>query len=132
MDGDLTQTFYDKCSGKYPTIVIVKTTKGRRFGGYSSIPWENIGSIEDNNSFIFSLDKKKKYKIKEPKKAIQTNTNYFAFGACPSDFYINNNCTSVNNNYNINTGIYETTEKNELNGEYNFTVSSYEVYQIDY
>jgi len=132
VDGDLTQTFYDKCSGKYPTIVFVKTTKGRRFGGYSSIPWENIGTIEDNNSFIFSLDKKKKYKIKEPKKAIQTNTNYFAFGACPSDFYINNNCTSVNNNYNINTGIYETTEKNELNGEYNFTVSSYEVYQIDY
>ena len=65
MEGDLTQTFYNKCSGKYPTIVFVKTTKGRRFGGYSSIPWKNAnnGYIEDNNSFIFSLDKKKNIKL---------------------------------------------------------------------
>ena len=134
VDGDLTQTFYNKCSGKYPTIVFVKTTKGRRFGGYSSIPWKNAnnGYIEDNNSFIFSLDKKKKYKIKQPKKAIQTNNNYFAFGVEHSDFYIDNNCTSSNNNYNSNIGIYETTEEYELNGEKNFTVSSYEVYQIEY
>jgi len=60
------------------------------------------------------------------------NNNYFAFGAKISDFYIENNCTSSNSNYNSNTGIYETTEKYELNGEENFTVSSYEVYQIEY
>ena len=35
-------------------------------------------------------------------------------------------------NYNQNTGTYETTKQYELNGEYNFTVSSYEVYQIEY
>ena len=36
-DGDLTNTFYRQCSFKYPTIVLVKTTKDKRFGGYSSI-----------------------------------------------------------------------------------------------
>ena len=133
IDGDLTQTFYNKCGGKFPTVVFVKTTKGKRFGGYCSIGWEdkNCGFMKDINSFIFSLDKKKKYKIKNPDKAIQTNSNYFAFGG-GSDFLIDNNCTSNTISYNNNTGTYETTEKYELNGEYNFTVSSYEVYQIEY
>ena len=133
IDGDLTQTFYNKCGGKFPTVVFVKTTKGKRFGGYCSIGWENknYGALKDTNSFIFSLDKKKKYKIKNPDKAIQTTSYYFAFGF-GNDFYIYDKCTSSTDNYNYNTGTYETTEKYELNGEYNFTVSSYEVYQIEY
>ena len=134
IDGDSTQTFYNKCSNKFPTVVFVKTTKGRRFGGYCSIGWENTNGNykKDINNFIFSLDKKKKYKIKIPEYGIQTSSNYFAFGG-GSDFYINNNCTSNNNNCNYNNGgTYETTETYELNGVFNFTVSSYEVYQIEY
>ena len=133
IDGDLTQTFYNKCGGKFPTVVFVKTTKGKRFGGYCSIGWENKkgGALKDINSFTFSLDNKKKYKIKNPNNAIQTYYCYFAFGV-GSDFYINDKCTSYTNNYNKNTGTYETTKQYELNGEYNFTVSSYEVYQIEY
>ena len=134
IDGDLTQTFYNKCSGKYPTVVFVKTTKGRRFGGYSSIPWKNLNSYDkrDEENFIFSLDKQKKYIIQRPEKAIHTDSSYFAFGG-GSDFYVYNQCTSSTNNYNNNSGTYNTTEKYELNGgEYNYTVSSYEVYQIRY
>ena len=133
IDGDLTSTFYNKCSGKYPTVVFVETTKGHRFGGYSSIPWQNLNGNfkEDEKNFIFSLDKKKKYNIKNPENAIQTNSNYFAFGG-GSDFYVYNNCTSTNNNYNDNSGTYNTTEKYELNGgERNYTVLCYEVYQIE-
>ena len=61
-DGDLLSTFYNKCGGKSPTIVLVKTKKGHRFGGYSSISWKNQkGKISsDKSNFIFSLDKKKK------------------------------------------------------------------------
>ena len=134
IDGDLTQTFYNKCGGKFPTVVFVKTTKGKRFGGYCSIGWKNTNSnnVKDINNFIFSLDKKKKYKIKNPDKAIETDSNYFAFGYSTSDFYIHDKCTSSTDNYNNNTGTYETTETYELNGERNFTVSSYEVYQIEY
>ena len=133
IDGDLTQTFYNKCGGKFPTVVFVKTTKGKRFGGYCSIGWENKngGALKDINNFIFSLDKKKKYKIKNPDRGIETHSSYFAFGG-GSDFYIYDKCTSYTNNYNYNTGTYETTEKYELNGEQYFTVSSYEVYQIEY
>ena len=133
IDGDLTQTFYNKCGGKFPTVVFVKTTKGKRFGGYCSIGWENKKgeNRKDINNFIFSLDKEKKYKIKNPGNAIQTHSNFFAFGG-GSDFYIHDKCTSSTDNYNNNTGTYETTEEYELNGEKNFTVSSYEVYQIEY
>ena len=132
IDGDSTQTFYNKCSNKFPTVVFVKTTKGRRFGGYCSIGWENTnGSFKkDINNFIFSLDKKKKYKIKKPENGICTSSGFFAFGS-GCDFCIHNNCTS-NNNYNNNSGTYETTEQYELNGERDYTVSSYEVYQIEY
>ena len=133
IDGDLTKTFFDKCSGKFPTVVFVKTTKGRRFGGYSSIPWKDLngGFNRDEKNFIFSLDKQKKYSIIKPEKAIQTHPSYFAFGS-GSDFLVNNNCTSNNISYNNNAGAYNTTENYELNGEYNYTVSSYEVYQIEY
>ncbi len=134
IDGDTTDTFYNKCTGKYPTIVFVKTTKGHRFGGYSSIPWKNLngGFNRDEKNFIFSLDKQKKYDIKNADNAIQTYSSYFAFGG-GSDFYVYNNCTSSTKNYNNNLGTYNTTEKYELNGgESNYTVSNYEVYQIDY
>ena len=134
IDGDLTETFYNKCSGKFPTVVFVKTNKGHRFGGYSSIPWKNLngGFDEDGKNFIFSLNKQKKYNIKNPKSAIQTHASYFAFGG-GSDFYIYNQCTTKANNYNNNSGTYNTNETYELNGgERYFTVSSYEVYQIEY
>ena len=134
IDGDSTQTFYNKCLYKFPTVVLVKTTKGRRFGGYCSIGWENLNGNKykkDINNFIFSLDKKKKYKIKQPEYGICTSSDYFAFGG-GHDFYIYNNCTSNNSSYNNNGGTYETTEQYELNGEEYFTVSSYEVYQIEY
>ena len=61
--------------------------------------------------------------IKDPKNAIQTHSSYFAFGG-GSDFLVHNKCTSCTNNYNSNSGTYNTTETYELNGEYNYTVSS--------
>ena len=136
IDSDSIETFLNKCSNKYPTIVFIKTTKNRRFGGYSSIPWKNTEGCfkKDINNFIFSLDKRKKYKILESDKAIITNTHYFAFADGLGGFRINKNSTSNNSSYSKdNNGIYDgMTEKYELNGESNFTVSSYEVYHIEY
>lgn len=112
----------------------MKTTEGKKFGGYTSIPWENKHKIsKDNNSFIFSLNKMKKYKISKPQNAIDTGINYFAFGGNIFYFYIENNCHSTNNNYcNHYLGTYCNAVQYELNGsKSNFTVLSYEVYQIE-
>ena len=38
-DGDNPSKFHEKCDGKNPTITIIKTKKGYRFGGYTTIPW---------------------------------------------------------------------------------------------
>ena len=58
-DGDSTTTFMNKCNGKCPTLAIIKTTNGYKFGGYTTQIWKE-GEIKDNNAFVFSLDNKKK------------------------------------------------------------------------
>ena len=79
-------------------MVLVKTKEGKKFGGYTSIPWNNNkgGIITDYQSFISSLDKMKKYEVKKPEKAIQTNDGYFVFGGGNCDIYIVDNCHSEN------------------------------------
>lgn len=60
IDGDANETFHNKVNNKCPTFIIIKTTNGFRFGGYTSKIWANNDSwATDNLSFIFSLDKKK-------------------------------------------------------------------------
>ena len=61
-DGESTKTFMEKVNGKCPTLVIIKTTKGYSFGGYTTEMWKE-GRVKDSNAFVFSMDKKKKYNI---------------------------------------------------------------------
>ena len=56
IDGDSSKTFHEKCDGKGPTITLIKTNDGFRFGGYASISWNNKSCFQkDKNAFIFSL-----------------------------------------------------------------------------
>ena len=132
LDGDSTNAFENKCAKKCPTMVFVKTTNGYRFGGFTTILWTNGSYGKDNKAFLFSLDRKEKYNI--------TNENYanklvsgssFWFGSAALRLY--NNCTSNKSNY-VATCSFDTVPANYAinGGENNFTVSSYEVYQIEY
>ena len=132
IDGDSTNAFENKCAKKCPTMVFVKTTNGYRFGGFTTILWTKDGYGKDNKAFLFSLDKKEKYKI--------TNENYANYLGSGSSFYfgsaalyICNNCTSNKSNY-VDNSSFETVPQNYAinGGEKNFTVSSYEVYQVEY
>ena len=130
-DGDLTSTFYNKCKNKSPTIVFIETTKGYRFGGYTSKIWKK-GYDCDNKSFVFSLDLKSKYNCKNNNWAIYYTEEYsfFFFG---NNIYIKNNCTKHTNNYLNDPDSYDIPEKHELNGGDNyFQVKSYELYEIQY
>ena len=132
IDGDSTSTFMDKCSGKCPTLAVIKTTKGNIFGGYTTQLWKQ-GKVQDRNAFVFSIDKKKKYNIKNPEYAIGFENNYFwMFGYSYNTIVCRNNCTKTNDNY-VDNKSYDIPEQYELNeGERNFTVKSFEIYYIEY
>ena len=85
IDRDSSYKFHEKCDGKGPTITLVKTDKVFKFGGYTSISWNNIQNLQqDRNAFIFSLNKKENYTI------YGGNINGPIFGS--NEIYIRNNC----------------------------------------
>jgi predicted nuclease with TOPRIM domain len=43
VNGDSASTFHQKCDGKGATITFIKTTNGKRIGGFTMIPWTNAG-----------------------------------------------------------------------------------------
>ena len=65
----------NKCKGKCPALAVIKTTKGYIFGGYTIQLWKE-GEVKDQNAFVFSIDKKKKYNIKLPEHATGFSINY--------------------------------------------------------
>ena len=131
-DGDSTKTFHQKCGNKSPTILFFKTKTGARFGGYTTQFWPNDSRQKDEKSFVFSLNKKEKYKVVNTTEAICGRENYFQFGVCC--FKICDKCSSTNNNYiNNDKNYYDIPENYGLtDGEKQFTVSTYEVYQIEF
>jgi len=64
-DGFDAFNFHEKCDGKGPTLVVLKSQSfGRVFGGYTTIPWAQTGNFaSDKKAFLFSLTKGKKYSI---------------------------------------------------------------------
>ena len=134
-DGDLMKTFHEKCDNKGPTVMLIKTNTGFRFGGYNPLFWDQSGNYKsDKLTFIFSLDKKKKYTLKSGQEQYSVYGNYdrAAFGG-GHDICIYDQCMRNNKSY-INTpSSFNTTEKSELSGgQYNITVSDYEVYSVEF
>jgi len=58
-DGFKASDFHSKCDDKSNTLVIVKSSNGNVFGGYTEQSWSNTDPIRidkpDSNAFIFSL-----------------------------------------------------------------------------
>ena len=129
-DGDSTKSFMNKCKGKCPTLAVIKTTNGYVFGGYTTQMWKE-GKVKDNNAFVFSIDNKRKYKIKCPENAIGFS-KYWEFGYVCNAITVTDNCTKNNGNY-VGNKTYDIPEQYELNGGVkNFTVKSFEIYHIEY
>ena len=135
-DGDRISTFYSKVGKKSPTIVLLKTNAGYKCGGYTTKTWENTNNYKkDELAFLFSIDNKKKYQLKNDllDDAIYTHSNYFAFGN-GHDLKIYDQCKEHNSNqYSNFPCAYSGGNKCELTGgQYNFTVSELEVYYVEF
>ncbi len=138
-DGDKADNFYAKCENKGPTLTLILTTNQRKFGGYTSLSWKRPVNddpvyYKDENAFIFCLNKKKKYCLRNEQdrreKAIcMYKNNGPAFGG-GNDFVVFNECCKNSNSYSNCPYSYKTV-RNELNGgNYNFQVKDYEVYSV--
>ena len=100
--GDSIITFCHLCKNKYPLIVFIKTENGYRFGWFTSstFPSNSYNTStyysSDYSAFLFSIDKKEKYDIKESKHVFyyqydnSTQSNYV-------DSYLNNKFILYNN-----------------------------------
>ena len=117
-DGGEPKVFHNKCDGIKNTLVLYESKGKRRFGGFASEFWEsNDEEKSDKNCFLYSLDSKKIFSIKD--------RNYYEI-AC----YVNNGpsfvqngtyCIQLNGNafneHSLST--CESIHKNIFNGEKN-------------
>ena len=132
-DGDKISNFIEKVSGKFPTLINIKTKEGFKFGGYTSVEWNMTGYYsykKDKFAFLFSLDKRKKYNQKEDMNtSICGDPDHFAFGG-GHDLSIQNNCQTKINKVGLRH-TYVAQEKYELNGgEKDFFVRELEVFEV--
>ena len=68
IDGGDPINFHKKCDNIPNTLVIIKSEGNRNFGGFTPIPWKSEGGGKkdsENKTFVFSLDNKKTYFLKD-------------------------------------------------------------------
>ncbi len=114
-----------------------ESTSGHRFGGYTGVSWISDQSgkyLVDNNSFIFSLTHKRKFKVTNTTYSIHCCSSYGPIFGNGCDIAIYDNSNSNNSSYSNFGTAYSKEEiqdpKNYLAGSYNFTLKRMEVYQV--
>ena len=116
--------------------MIVETTTGYTFGGFTSVGWNNNRGkdIYDNKAFCFSLNLKKIYNIINPNYAlhIQSGDSRPSFGSNYYVFILENQFLNTQKSYTQKITDYKgESQVYEINGgnEY-FKVKELEVFQI--
>ena len=132
VDGDKARIFHEKCDKHNMTLILVETTKGVRFGGFTTKTWDGTNvKKRDNDAFVFSFDKRRCYDIIRNEYAIGGYPKFGpVFFGCQIRIY--DDCftkggTTCNGGLN-----YKTKENYELNnGEQKYIVKEIEVYDIE-
>ena len=136
VDGDSAENFHKKCDniGK-PTLVVIQSNNGYRFGGYTTGNWGIYKEQEDANAFVFSLTNKVKVKVQSPNEpcAISPYNSLGPRFGCAT-IWISSNCLSnkesqlyYNSRYKINVNQFIGIDSKDT---VYFTVNDYEVYKV--
>jgi len=131
-DGDRAVDFHEKCDNKGPTVVIVETTTGNVFGGYTGVSWSrSISNRRAPTSFLFQLRPNlSQFGLRDinARKAVY---HHEAFGPCfgaGRDLCIYGG--ALKSYYNFVNGITYRADKFTLNnGTRHFKVKDYVVFQ---
>ncbi|MBP5694402.1 MAG: TLD domain-containing protein, partial [Bacilli bacterium] len=132
VDSDKASIFHEKCDGATNSLVLVQSTNGKRFGGYTSCSWEgNQIDKKDEAAFVFSLDKMVTYNVIPEEDALGCYPNYGpVFLGCQIrifDEFFKKGGSTFEKGMN-----YDTNEDFELTGGLkNFDVKEIEVYGIE-
>ena len=132
VDSDKAEIFHRKCDSAEKTLVLIRSAKGKRFGGFTSCSWEgNSLEKKDENAFIFSLDKMKIYNVIQGEDAIGCFPNFGpVFLGCQIriyDEFFKNGGTTFEKGLN-----FDTKEDYELTGGLKkFDVKDIEVYNVE-
>ena len=141
LHGDSNVIFHNRTRKHNHQLVLVKTKKGNRFGGYTSENFEMNKLAElvmdvdkvDNTAFLFNLDSKKVYNVKKDKIALYCDDSFFIqFG--DGDLLIWNNFLN-GKSLSMFPESYgnEKCEKGELTGgEFKFEIEELEIYHVGF
>jgi len=138
-DGFVASSFHSKCNGKGACLVIVKSTDGNIFGGYTSVGWKGgiMNYVPDSQSWIFTLVNKNnilptKYNVSMQEYGIYDRDDYGPTFGGGHDL-------NIANNSNVNTTSYtnfphsytDTTGKGKGTlTSYNFQCEEIEVFHV--
>ena len=130
--GDKASVFHEKCDNHQLTLVLVETTKGTRFGGFTTKTWDgHCLKKNDDHAFVFSIDENKIFDIILDQPAIGCYPKFGpVFFGCQiriyNEFFTKGGTTCYRG---LN---YKTTKDYQLNnGEQTYIVKDIEVYEIE-
>ena len=131
VDSDKASSFHERCDQAQSSLVLIKTDKGKRFGGFTTCSWSGdcIDKL-DEDAFIFSLDKMMIYENIPGEEAIGCYPTFGpTFLGCQikiyDDAFIRGGTTYLRG---LN---YDTEEDYELTGgDRFFGVKEIEVYEV--
>jgi len=130
IDGDCASTFHEKCDKIRNTLILIKASGNKRFGGFTTETWDgNDINKKDEKGFIFSIDKMKIYDIIPGQNAINCNPDlgpvFLGQIKLLDKFFTQGGTTSTRGKN------YKTLEDFEItDGAEKFGVKEVEVYQI--
>ena len=136
-DGSNSENFHKLCDNKGPTLILIKTTKNKIFGGFTPLNWSNkIEEIcdESNQTFIFSLNLMKKYNLINNKKVAIVCRSWGPSFGC-DDFCLNKDMKkgSIYANEYCNFLSNNNLELTGGKGDYeSFNTEEFEVYKVIY
>ena len=135
LDGDNILTYHNKCDKIPNTLTIIKTKDNFIFGGFTTNFFESSPYTwkEDENSFIFSINLKKKFYPKDKKKSI-LSVKYMGptFGD-GYDVYLHDKFLSEEQKYyNIKDNTYNLKKYELTNGNKSYIINKVEVWNIQF
>jgi len=130
VDGDAASKFHNLCDHQGPTLVVVETTDGVIFGGFTDVSWQSKHPryYSSSTSFLFQIrPAMKAFGIKVIKDAVCHQPNYGPTFGGGHDLYISSNAMSGTSSY-VNGHSYSSPKSDLINkGLKYFKVKDYVV-----